>query len=122
MTDATAKFLDAMMFAGMHSSRTRYLPLLDAMISQDRDGAVMDMMQVLRERGAIGKIDVHTTVRTVMLDKAEGFRTACQRDLIRHLAATIQERDLVAFSERPSVEPGMTVISAVIETVKRERP
>lgn len=77
--------------------RTRYLPALDDLIREDRRGAIMDMLQVLRENGAI--VDYHSRnfVRSLYMENAD-LKKATQEDVSHCLAKLLESHGSIQFS------------------------
>lgn len=95
------------------SRRTRFLAALDRMIEADGKGAVDDMLQVLREVGAIktvGASDLQDERRL----KTEGYRDAMRRHIAGVIANFLVEQGEIRFSESASTSRAFTYGDTVI--------
>lgn len=102
--------------------RTRYLAVLDPIVRADRQGAIDDMLQVLREQGVI--VDVHTLTKidTFTLDRYSpdpGFHRSIERGLVRDVAEEATPH--IRFDEWKRTSPREAEKRATL-TVVRKRP
>jgi hypothetical protein len=107
---------------GMFSmKRTRFLKDLDQMVMIDRQGAIDDMLQVLREckviETAYGTDEVD---KFLLLDHGPDYRYAARRGIANLIGSLLLDDKHIAFTER-EVNPVFVEIKGTVEVVKRKR-
>lgn len=86
-----------------HETRTRFLEQLDWMVRQDRAGAIMDMLQVLREQGVVSTICA-TVAEHPRYAEDESYKRAIKKNLatsIGILATEKHELEIIADPSQP---------------------
>jgi hypothetical protein len=98
MTESESNGLTIGMPLG-HFNRTRYLPDLDKMLFEDRDGAIQDMIQVLRENGIIKTVTAMLPAH-VEYASDNGFKPYAQRHTAEMIGMEMKEAGLISYSDR----------------------
>lgn len=92
--------------------RTRFLGQLDTMLMQDRQGAIDDMLQVLREVGAIRQAYVTASMNDHYLHEntASGYRDHMKREAADRIGNLLLNDGVLRFKEEPE-SPGRTTLT-----------
>jgi hypothetical protein len=97
------RFVSRMSMKHFHD-RTRFVPYLDEMLKTDRQGAIDDMLKVLRECGVIGKIESRYFISESEIEryagKIEEVDTYQKRDAWRQMAHFLGENGVVQYRKR----------------------
>lgn len=78
--------------------RTRFLDELDRMLMQDRQGAIDDMLQVLRECGAIKQAYAAKMMDNHRLE-LDGYRDHCKTDAAVSMGYLLLNDGIIQFAE-----------------------
>ncbi|TIT90359.1 MAG: hypothetical protein E5W41_00070 [Mesorhizobium sp.] len=78
--------------------RTRFLEQLDRMMAQDRQGAIADMLAVLREAGAIKSVYANAKVEEHFLSD-EGYRDHLQSQIADMIGRFTLDQKVLKFEE-----------------------
>lgn len=100
--------------------RTRWLNILDNLVMTDRQGAIDDMLQVLREHGVIQ--DAHATVELPdQFSEDEVYRDSARRQIANMLGAFLMKEGIINFITRPTHSPYHKAVAGTVTIVKETK-
>ncbi len=100
------------------TERTRFLPYLDKMTQQDRQGAIADMLQILREQGIVKTANARLPGRSFFSQDDE-YVDAIRRQAAMAIGNLVTNDQVM--EKRPTADPLQDEYAISVEMVVLEK-